>query len=111
MAKTNGPVLAEELLSGTEVTLEGYVHEARATTIGVTDSVKYPGTLSFERFEYPSALPEERQAELADVAGRIVPALGLEGAFYNVEFFVPEEGPAQISRERLQRRIIDRRRR
>ena len=34
--------------------------------------------------------------ELADVAGRIVPALGLEGAFYNVEFFVPEEGPAQI---------------
>ncbi|MGH3030157.1 MAG: ATP-grasp domain-containing protein [Gaiellaceae bacterium] len=88
--------LAEELLSGSEVTLEGYLHGGRATTIGVTDSVKYPGTLSFERFEYPSALPEERLAELADVAGRIVPALGLEGAFYNVEFFVPEEGPAQI---------------
>jgi hypothetical protein len=88
--------LAEELLSGSEVTLEGYVHGGRATTIGVTDSVKYPGTLSFERFEYPSALPEERREELADVAGRIVPALGLEGAFYNVEFFVPEEGPAQI---------------
>jgi biotin carboxylase len=65
-------------------------------TIGVTDSVKYEGTLSFERFDYPSRLSEERQAELSDIAGRILPALGFEGGFVNVEFFVPEEGPAQI---------------
>ena len=88
--------LAEELLSGLEVTLEGYVHGGRVTTIGVTDSVKYPGTLSFERFEYPSALPEERQAELSDVAARVLPALAFNGGFFNVEFFVPEEGAAQI---------------
>jgi ATP-grasp domain-containing protein len=88
--------LVEELLGGDEVTLEGYVHGGRVTTIGVTDSVKYPGTLSFERFEYPSALPPERQAELSDVAGRVLPALGFEGGFFNVEFFVPEEGAAQI---------------
>jgi hypothetical protein len=88
--------LAEELLEGEEVTLEGYVHDGRVTTIGVTDSVKYPGTLSFERFEYPSALPEERQVELSDVAARVVPALGFEGGFFNIEFFVPEDGPSQI---------------
>jgi hypothetical protein len=88
--------LAEELLAGEEVTLEGYVHDGQVTTIGVTDSVKYPGTLSFERFEYPSALPAERQAELSHVAARVLPALGFEGGFFNVEFFVPEEGPAQI---------------
>ena len=88
--------LAEDLLSGEEVTLEGYVHGDRVTTIGVTDSVKYPGTLSFERFEYPSKLSEERQAELADIAERVMPALGFEGGFFNVEFFVPEEGQAQI---------------
>ena len=88
--------LAEELLSGLEVTLEGYVHDGAVTTIGITDSVKYPGTLSFERFEYPSALPAERQAELAEVAARVLPALGFDGGFFNVEFFVPEEGPAQI---------------
>ena len=29
--------LVEELLSGLEVTLEGYVHEGVLTTIGVTD--------------------------------------------------------------------------
>lgn len=88
--------IAEELLSGTEVTLEGYVCGGRVTTIGVTDSIKYPGTLSFERFEYPSALSQERLAELSDVSARILPALGFEGGFFNVEFFVPEEGAAQI---------------
>jgi ATP-grasp domain len=88
--------IAEELLSGEEVTLEGYVHGGRVTTIGVTDSVKYPGTLSFERFEYPSALPLERQAELSDVAARVLPALGFDGGFFNIEFFVPQRDPAQI---------------
>lgn len=88
--------IAEELLSGTEVTLEGYVCGGRVTTIGVTDSIKYPGTLSFERFEYPSALSQERLAELSNVSARILPALGFEGGFFNVEFFVPEEGVAQI---------------
>ena len=88
--------LAEELLTGEEVTLEGYVHDGRVTTIGITDSVKYPGTLSFERFEYPSALSEDRQTELSGVAGRLLPALKFEGGFFNVEFFVPDKGPAQI---------------
>jgi ATP-grasp domain len=88
--------LAEELLSGDEVTLEGYVSGGKVTTIGITDSVKYPGTLSFERFEYPSRLSEACQEEMSDVAARVVPALGFDGGFFNVEFFLPEQGPAQI---------------
>ena len=88
--------LAEELLSGLEVTLEGYVHRGRVTTIGVTDSIKYPGTISFERFEYPTRLPEEREAELAAIAELLVFAHGLDDAFFNIEFFVPDEGPPEI---------------
>lgn len=88
--------LAEELLQGEEVTLEGYCRGGRVTTIGVTDSVKYPGTNSFERFEYPSRLSPERQAELAELAERVVPALGFDDGFFNVELFVPEEGPARL---------------
>jgi hypothetical protein len=88
--------IAEELLGGAEVTLEGYVHGGRVTVIGVTDSAKYAGTNSFERFEYPSALSDERQDELAGVSARLVPALGFDGGFFNVEFFVPEEGPAKV---------------
>jgi hypothetical protein len=88
--------LAEELLVGEEVTLEGYVFEGEVTTIGITDSVKYEGTNSFERFEYPSAHPPERIEELTEVAARVLPALGFDGGFFNVEFFVPSHGPARI---------------
>ncbi|MDQ3992565.1 MAG: ATP-grasp domain-containing protein, partial [Actinomycetota bacterium] len=89
-------LLAEEVLSGQLVTLEGYVHAGRVVVLGVTDSVMYPGTDSFERFEYPSRLPVERQAELGDVARRLLPAFGFDGGFFNVEFFVPDTGSARI---------------
>jgi hypothetical protein len=88
--------LAEELLHGDEVTLEGYVHQGEVVTIGITDSVKYPGTNSFERFEYPSALTPERKEELREVVSRVLPALGFDAGFFNIEFFVPGEGPARI---------------
>ena len=88
--------LAEELLGGLEVTLEGYVHRGRVTTIGVTDSVMYPGTNSFERFEYPTRLSHERESELASLAATLVRAHGLDDAFFNVEFFVPQDGAAEI---------------
>jgi biotin carboxylase len=88
--------LVEEFVTGAEVTLEGYVFEGRVTTIGVTDSVKYPGTNSFERFEYPSALPPVRLRELQEIAQRLLPALAFDDGFFNVELFVPSEGRAQI---------------
>ena len=88
--------LREELVDGLEVTLEGYVHRGSVTVVGVTDSVFYPGTRSFQRFEYPSRLGPERLAELGRVAARVLPALGFDGGFFNVEFNVPDAGPAQI---------------
>ena len=65
-------LLSEEKLGGDEVTLEGYVHGGRVTTIGVTDSVMYPGTNSFERFEYPSRA-SRRAARRARRRGRAPP--------------------------------------
>jgi hypothetical protein len=88
--------LAEELLVGDEVTLEGYVCGGKVTTIGVTDSVKYPGTFSFERFEYPTRLSEACQEEMSGIASRVLLALGFDDGFFNVEFFMPEDGPPQI---------------
>jgi ATP-grasp domain len=88
--------LAERLVVGDEVTLEGFALHGRVTTIGVTDSVKYRGTNSFERFEYPSALPQERQRELREVAEALVPALGFDDGFFNIEFIIAPGEPAQI---------------
>jgi hypothetical protein len=88
--------LVEELTRGAEVTLEGFVHEGRVTVVGITDSIMYPRTNSFERFEYPSRLDPERDEELRDLARRILPALGFDGGFFNMEFVVPTAGPATI---------------
>src|SRR5205085_1876155 len=46
--------IAEAPLFGAQVTVDGFVQGGRATIMGVVDSVMYPGTISFERFEYPS---------------------------------------------------------
>ncbi|MFN2470209.1 MAG: acetyl-CoA carboxylase biotin carboxylase subunit family protein [Gaiellaceae bacterium] len=89
-------ILAEELLTGEQVTLEGYVHGGRVTVLGVTDSIMYPGTNSFERFEYPTRLPAGRVEELEGVARRLLPAVGFDNGFFNAEFFVPERGSAQL---------------
>jgi ATP-grasp domain len=88
--------LAEELLEGAEVTLEGYVFRGQVAVVGVTDSLKYPGTNSFEGFAFPSALPPARLDELARLAERVVPALGFDGGFFNMELFVPDEGSARL---------------
>lgn len=88
--------LAEELLQGEEVTLEGFVHRGRVTTIGATDSLKYPGTNSFEGFAFPSGLPAERLAELSRVAEQVVLAHGFDDGFFNIELFVPHVGPAKL---------------
>jgi biotin carboxylase len=89
-------LVAEELLDGALVTFEGFMCDGRMTAIGVTDAVMHPNEISFLRFEYPSALPAEVQAKMADVAGRLMPALGFDGALFNIEFFVRPDGSVTI---------------
>lgn len=91
-----GGFLVEELVEGDELTIEGFVRDGTVTVIGVTDSVKYPETNSFERFEYPSSLPPARLCELEKLAETLVLAHGLDGCFFNIEFFVPATGAVRI---------------
>lgn len=82
-----GHLLAEECLTGTQVTLEGFVHRARVHVLGIVDSVMHPGTLCFQRFDYPSRLPPDVTQRMVDVAERVIPATGLDDALFNVELF------------------------
>ncbi|MGH2369618.1 MAG: ATP-grasp domain-containing protein [Chloroflexota bacterium] len=82
-----GYLLAEELLSGDQVTVEGFVFQGEVTIIGIVDSVMYPGTISFQRFDYPSSLPDDVQARMEDVARRVMRHMGFEGGLFNVELF------------------------
>jgi len=77
--------LAEELLQGDLVTVEGFSTTDRVEILGVTDSVLHPETKSFERFVFPSALSEPVQQRMADIARRAIEGLDLRQALFNIE--------------------------
>lgn len=81
-----GPrVIVEELLQGLQVTVEGYVAGGEIQVIGVVDSIMYPGTRSFQRFEYPSALPSSVQRRMADIAQKVMAGIGYDNGLFNIE--------------------------
>jgi biotin carboxylase len=80
-------ILGEEVLDGIQVTVDGYVHNDVVKIMGVVDAVMYPGTNAFQRFEYPSSLPESVQEKMGDIVARVVKAFGLNQSLFNVEFF------------------------
>jgi biotin carboxylase len=72
------------------------VQNGRATIMGVVDSVMYPGTISFQRFEYPSRLPGAVQKRMHDIAARLMERSGFDHSCFNLEMFY-DEGADRIS--------------
>ncbi|MBA2733714.1 MAG: ATP-grasp domain-containing protein [Acidobacteria bacterium] len=79
-------LLAESILEGTQVSLEGYVFDGKVHILGIIDSVMYPGTISFQRFEYPSRLGEAVQKRMAQIAETFIKGIGYDNALFNIEF-------------------------
>ena len=79
-------MLAEELLTGHQVTLEGFIFEGRLTVVGIVDSQMYRNTRSFERFDYPSRIGAALADRMASLAERFLAYIGLENTLFNVEF-------------------------
>src|SRR5262249_33699977 len=79
-------LLAEELLTGLQSTLDGYVYQGKARAMGVVDSIMFPGTIAFRRFEYASQLPEDVQARMLNVADRVMRQMGFDDGQFNMEF-------------------------
>jgi biotin carboxylase len=78
-------LIAEGVLKGDQVTVEGYAYGGEVVILGVVDSIFFPGTLAFSRFEYPSALPEEVQERMADIARRVMGGFGFDNGLFNIE--------------------------
>jgi biotin carboxylase len=83
--------LAEELLRGQQVTVEGFICAGRVQILGIVDSDMYPGTGCFRCFVLPSSLPAAVQERMRDVARRFVLASGLADAFFNIEMLYDAE--------------------
>jgi len=86
-------LIAEEILPGVQVNMDGYVHDGCVRALGVIDEHMYPGTCAFRSFEYPSRLPAEVQARMTALAGKLLAGLGYRHGFFNLEFcWDPETG-------------------
>jgi hypothetical protein len=90
-------LIAEQILEGVQVTVEGFSWNKKVTMMGITDSIMYPGTMSFERFEYPSKLPLPVQQRMTDIAGEVISEMGLDYIAFNIEmFYNPEKDTIKI---------------
>jgi hypothetical protein len=90
-------MVAEEILEGAQVTANGYVRDGAVTMLGTVDSVMYPGTDQFQRFEYPSGLPPEQLGRIDALAARLIEGLGLGHGMFNIEMRVdPATGMPRV---------------
>ena len=81
-------MLAEQLIDGFQVNVDGIVENGKTSVIGIVDAVMYPGTDAFMRWEYPSRLPAEWQTNIRETTIAVAKALQLDSGLFNVELRV-----------------------
>ncbi len=87
-----GPTaLAEGLVGGRLVTLEGYVQNGEVVVYGILDSLRAANNVSFISYQYPSMLPEGVQNRMRTKAEKILKHIKLDETPFNMEFFWDEE--------------------
>lgn len=90
-------LIAEEIISGVQVNLDGFMHNGKMTILGIVDEVMYPGTQAFLRFEYPSRLPAEVLARMRVLAEKVFTGLDYAYGFFNIELiYDADTGRIQI---------------
>ena len=89
-AGTAHSLMLEAPVRGRQYCLDAYVFDGTCTALGIVDSVMYPGTDAFMRFDYPSRLPTAVQDKALDVARRFLQAIGFDHGLLNMEFIHDE---------------------
>ncbi len=80
-------LVAEELLEGIQTTVDGFVYNGNVTTRGIVDSIMYPGTNSFARFDYPSQLPNIIQKRMILLTETFMRSIEFDHGLFNIEYF------------------------
>ncbi len=90
-------MIAEEILPGLQVNLDGYVHDGKVRVLGVIDENLYAGTYAFRSFEYPSRVPAQAQALMIGLAGKVLAGIGYRHGFFNLELaWDPDSGRMRL---------------
>jgi hypothetical protein len=90
-------MVCEEILPGRQVTANGFVRNGEVTMMGTVDSMMYPGTDQFQRFQYPSSLPAGALRRVDELAERLVKGVGYTHGMFNAEMRIdPADGRPRV---------------
>jgi biotin carboxylase len=90
-------MVCEEIAHGRQFTANGFARQGKVTMLGTVDSIMYPGTDQFQRFQYPSSLPPGELARIDALATRLIEGLEFTHGMFNVEMRIdPHTGALGI---------------
>ncbi|HUP96937.1 MAG TPA: ATP-grasp domain-containing protein [Usitatibacter sp.] len=78
-------MVVEEVARGPQVTANGFVRDGKVTMLGTVDSIMYPGTDQFRRFQYPSSHSAPQLERVDALARRLIEGMGLATGVFNIE--------------------------
>lgn len=87
-----GELIYEELMTGTEHSVEGLVSGGEISIVGVTDKVTLPPYQLEVGHVFPSTLPKETLAEIDGLTLTILKTLGLDNCAFHLECMVQKDG-------------------
>ncbi len=79
--------IAEEVISGRQCTVEGYVYQGKVYIYAVIDTNKKP----YYSYQYPSTLPEQVIERLHNATNQVMKYIEYNNATFNIEFFWDEQ--------------------
>jgi biotin carboxylase len=89
-ATTAHRLLLEEPMCGEQFNLDGYVFNGETHVIGCVDSIMYPNTQAFMRFDYPTQLAPNVIDQMKQAVELFFKEINFSHGLFNVEFFWDE---------------------
>ncbi len=90
-ASTAHRLMLETPVRAKQYNLDGYMFNGELHVIGCVDSIMYPTTQAFMRFDYPSQLAKSVLDRLCRGISQFFEEINLSHGLFNVEFFWDEE--------------------
>ncbi|MCF8012250.1 MAG: ATP-grasp domain-containing protein [Clostridiales bacterium] len=89
--KTCNRFICEGIVSGDQVTVDGFIFDNNITIYGITMAVFFEGSISFSHHEFPYELSPKMENKLHHLLNKLIPALALNNTFFNVELRIDKE--------------------
>lgn len=92
VAKIDGNhCIAEEIISGHQCTVSGYIKDGKVETYDIVDSINYEDTASFFYYFLPSRLHESVKNKLNSISKELMKHYELDNTPFNIEYYYDED--------------------